>query len=356
VSLQHFRNQLANELSVVRPIDVSPSRTDVFMASSVLQKALRRGDSRHAQSAAARLLKDDPARFWRRLVAIAFEDFGVTDLALTQEITAAAADKRWRMAVGGDQLVAWHLINKLLVRPRDRRVDECYMLSVSLSEHRDPEAATNGLGAFPPLVRLLNQTVAIVLRCEQKVAPGGHRALLAANCDRQLTGMASRCRSDAGLLAACRQARRTSRCLLPVLLPLLKGKTERLPRDPAVVSRPVPEMADIRGVPSYAIDGYTRPGRRALAALVGQDRQFRALLGRLKGSNRRLAALTNLLFAVEGGICTTELSDRLYDELKAHSIGCWSDLPQHEFHDGLAIMRDAIPSLNEIRAQIMENP
>ena len=70
--------------------------------------------------------------------------------------------------VGGDQLVAWHLINKLLVRSRDRRIDECYVLSVSLSAQRDPGAAINGLGAFPLLVRLLNQAVPIVLRCKRK--------------------------------------------------------------------------------------------------------------------------------------------------------------------------------------------
>ena len=101
MSLQQICHQLANALSAFRPINITPSRADIFIASSVLQKSLRRGDGRYAQSAAARLLKDDPARFRRRLVAITFEDFGVTDFDLSQEITAAAADRRWRRMVGG---------------------------------------------------------------------------------------------------------------------------------------------------------------------------------------------------------------------------------------------------------------
>ncbi len=56
-------------------------------------------------------------------------------------------------------------------------------------------------------------------------------------------------------------------------------------------------------------------------------------------------ALTNLLFVVEGGVCTTELSDPLYLELKTHSLGCWAGLPGPALAEGLAIMTDAIPAL-----------
>lgn len=65
-----------------------------------------------------------------------------------------------------------------------------------------------------------------------------------------------------------------------------------------------PEVRNIEGLPGYAFDGYTRPGRVALMTLARQDRRLASLLAHLPTAKARMDALTNLLFAVEGARCT----------------------------------------------------
>jgi hypothetical protein len=62
--------------------------------------------------------------------------------------------------------------------------------------------------------------------------------------------------ADRGLEEACMQARRTSQCLLPVLLPLLKAATVEAGGQTKIMKRPTPEVREIKGVPSYSLDGY----------------------------------------------------------------------------------------------------
>jgi hypothetical protein len=73
----------------------------------------------------------------------------------------------------------------------------------------------------------------------------------------------------------------------------------------------------------------------------------------LATNKARMDALVNLLFVVEGGVCTQELADPLYEELKIHSLGCWAGLSAPALAEGLAIMADAIPALNDIRADLV---
>ena len=65
---------------------------DVHIASSCLQKALRRGELSLRWRRRASLLRHDPERLWRRLCVCAFEEFGLVDLGVT------ARSWRWRRA------------------------------------------------------------------------------------------------------------------------------------------------------------------------------------------------------------------------------------------------------------------
>jgi replication-associated recombination protein RarA len=55
-------------------------RCNRWIASSALQKAIRRGEIAIAQRAAFALHRDDRSATWRRLIAIAFEDIGPADI------------------------------------------------------------------------------------------------------------------------------------------------------------------------------------------------------------------------------------------------------------------------------------
>jgi replication-associated recombination protein RarA len=70
-----------------------------WIASSALQKALRRGDTAIAQRAAFALHPDDRSATWRRLIAIAFEDIGPADVDVVLETVAIATLPEWRAVI-----------------------------------------------------------------------------------------------------------------------------------------------------------------------------------------------------------------------------------------------------------------
>ena len=155
-----------------------------FLATACLQKSLRRGEREYARRAASALLAIDPARLWRRLTILACEDFGLVDLNLTAQIIAASADKRWRKRVGGDAHVMFYLVDQLLNCARDRRVDDAYMLSVSLAPQEpssrnptDRQPRTNC--PTPPTP----ESVALVLRCEHLDPYRNMQSIIASECD-----------------------------------------------------------------------------------------------------------------------------------------------------------------------------
>jgi hypothetical protein len=76
VILHTIREQLADEIfSYGEPIP-APLKISPWLAMSLLQKAIRRGESELAQKAAATLLLIAPDRLWRRCGAAAFEEVG----------------------------------------------------------------------------------------------------------------------------------------------------------------------------------------------------------------------------------------------------------------------------------------
>lgn len=324
---------------------------DPYILISCLQKALRRGESCVAIAAGRSLLATDPARLWRRLVICAFEDLGLTDLDLTARVVAAASDKRWRASVGGDDHVMSYLIELLAAQPRDRRTDSLYMLAVRHVLH--PPSRSDFLAQKPSeaLTDLALRAGRIVVECEQAVPYRAIRAVRAYQCDQALHRMTAEGIMDEYLRTICAQGRRTSMCLLPVLLPLARRATETVGCQSVIVSGEVPEVRQIGEVPSYALCGFTRVGQEALAHLARSDGNVARVVRALRGKARS-DALTYVLFEAEGGLCSLEMSDLLYDELKALALGCWTGLPRTAVPEAIEIMRAAIPALNNIRADM----
>src|SRR5215472_14653239 len=77
-------------------------RCNRWIASSALQKAIRRGETAIALRAAFALHCEDRPATWRRLIAIAFEDVGPADLDVILETVAVAISPDWR-AVNGEE-------------------------------------------------------------------------------------------------------------------------------------------------------------------------------------------------------------------------------------------------------------
>jgi hypothetical protein len=103
IILNNAREQLASEIFAYREPKPSPLKISPWLAMSLLQKAICRGESELAQHAAATLLLIARDRLWKRCGAAAFfEEVGVADLQTVSLVTAALARKRYRATIGGE--------------------------------------------------------------------------------------------------------------------------------------------------------------------------------------------------------------------------------------------------------------
>lgn len=325
--------------------------SDPFLLTACLQKSLRRSDAPVAIGAALGLCRIDPARFWRRLVIVAFEDFGLVNTELTTQIVAAASDKGWRKKLASDEKIASYFVDRLLSLPRDRRVDELYMLAVAATRRGNGEEIAIRAKDRPSLMVALGMAMKCVSECERSVPFREVWATIAHKSDNALADMVSSGCTISFDYETLAQARRTSQCLLPVVLPIAEFASRMNCHPAKVVQNVAPEVDQIGCVPSYALDGYTRIGRQALAILLDRNVCLARLLGKVP-QKARVQALVNILFAVEGGISALEVSDEFYDALKHLSVGCWSGLSSFAFVEAANVMRVAIPDLNYLRREL----
>jgi hypothetical protein len=108
-------------------------RCNRWIASSALQKAIRRGDTAIALRAAFALHREDRSATWRRLIAIAFEDVGPADLGVILETVAIATLPKWRPVIG-EEAVLRSIVSTLATAPKDRSAD--YLMWIA-AEHPD---------------------------------------------------------------------------------------------------------------------------------------------------------------------------------------------------------------------------
>lgn len=354
VSLERYKDLLSDAVDALpSPSKKLPDITDPYVARSALQKALRRGDVERAEQAASSLL-NDPQRLWKGLAVTVFEDFGSAPIGLRGQVVTACGSKKVRSDLGGDLAVAQALIRQLCEVPRDRRVDEAYMFAGVLE--KEPPSPKERKRWSPELRELLECSGELIRRCERPVPRRSFKTVLARESDEFLVEMYEAERIGEKELAICIQGRKTTQCLLPVLFPLTRpvsprqgsfalalNRTQRMSRD---------TCRDTYDVPLYALDGYTQVGKQALELLFWATPRLQSLLKPLKSRSAKVKALAALLFVVEGGICTEEVSDPLYDELKYISQGRWSGLPAEVVPEALEAMCTALPHLNQLRHEI----
>jgi hypothetical protein len=95
-AISSAKNQIQKNAAVAK----DALRCNRWIASSALQKAIRRGDTALAERAAFVLHREDCSATWRRLIAIAFEDVGPADLDVVLETVAVATLPKWRAVIG----------------------------------------------------------------------------------------------------------------------------------------------------------------------------------------------------------------------------------------------------------------
>jgi len=120
--------------------------------------------------------------------------------------------------------------------------------------------------------------------------------------------------------------------------------------------RPVPPTQQLGAVPAFALDGFTRPGKAALAALIRENADVRQALDGLAPDRRWLHLVASALFYAEGQ--RTRLCRRwpLAVSLERLAIDA-SALSDHrtpaDFDALTTVITHALPHLNQIRARLL---
>jgi len=188
--------------------------------------------------------------------------------------------------------------------------------------------------------------------CEKPVPRHSFKTVSPSHSDRYIQTLRAQELIDDGECDLCVQGRKTTGTLLPVISALLRASRPRQSSFPLTIQNCVPEVIFVGGAPSYALDGFTRPGREALSQLLQSRAEVARLVTEALPRSKRMRAIQGLLFDVEGGVCTLEITDPFHDRLKAVTEGRWSGLPRGQIADGLRLMRVAIPELNDFRKQV----
>jgi hypothetical protein len=346
------RQQLCDAISNFQTTTCDPLQVSPWIAMSALQKAIRRGQDGLAQRAAATLLSTSPERLWRRCGCIAFEDIGVADLDTVAVVTAALAGKRFRASLGGEWTVASYIVSRMVHAPKCRGADDLLMtaeLHPSFTGARRELAAMSTqellalmIGAEPLPVRALACWFAIGTDRRPSPRLGYRRG------DPQAVFDAL---NDAGYPHALVQTarenfRRTREVLAPFTVLLWPSRQSA---HPILTDDDMPPEFLIDGVPGWALDTYTREGRRALKLFLQSDCASARWINANVPAGQRVNLLGNIVFRVEGGLVRRRSRWPMSDDLR-HMVDVGSHGPAcADATELLALVRTDLGYLQEAR-------
>ena len=340
--------QKAMQVEEVQPLP-EPLPISPWLASALLQKALRRGAYEFTAKAASTLLAVEPTRLWRRLAGIVVKDVGIGDLAAV-ELVAASLSSKVRRDLGGDRRVAAFILKRLSTARKCRATDD-----LLLAADRHPSYAKARLDlAYAPLNELLKTAVShddIILRTIAiTFIVRGNRVPGQMAPKRQNTAVLIESFEVSGVPARTIECARLcfSRTgeLLPPLLCLLRP---RLPACGASSDDVLPPEIVIRGVPGWALDMFSRDGRAAMSLFLGSESESARWISSEVTKAQRLDVFGHLLFRVEGGLCLNRLSWPLAEQLR-HMVDRECHAPfLRDAGEFLSVLCNDIPILNDMR-------
>jgi hypothetical protein len=290
---------------------------DRWLARSALQKAIRRGQTEIALSALAALLEQDRYGVWRHLIVIALEDVGVAGMDTVARVVAASRNRPWRKTMRGEWAVASFLVRQMAEGLHCQaacdlllRAKNCPALELDRTNALDAERAELG--------SLLNDSAACL---EKKgvaaLALGGGLAEEQRQRDpATVFDLIEAQGYSSHVVATCRAAWRITRNPMAFLLPLvwqewMKSEFHEVRDDP------IPPVRMIGGVPSYAMDQFTRVGGQVARAYLAHDERMGPLLdGAGIPKSQRPKVLGDLLFLLEGSSLRRRVTWPLADALR----------------------------------------
>lgn len=335
-------------------------KTDAYLASSLLQKAIRRSDRQYAATAVLALWLLRGSNTWRRLVITAFEDVGIGAADAVEQVVTLARSNTERDKFGGEVQALLHATDLLCEAPKDRSTD--YLISAALSS---PEFGSTwkrcSSSTFNAVLALVSDSSAhLAVRtiaawyCSGLDVPkeyrsdGNHRtALFRLFLDLGV---------PASLVDATRNAATITRDPIVFGLPLLWLEVRGEVADPTVDVNSVPPADKIFEIPSYTFDKHTRAGKAAIGQLATKCASISKLLPTHVAEYRAKDALRMTAFYVEAAPVTRRLDwsqsvplELLGRQADMRSVGVRNESIQTL----LDLVTAEIPCLNELRENMV---
>ena len=261
-------------------------KLDPWSASSLLQKAIRRGEPELAKTAANTFFRYRGAAIWRRLCTNAVEDIGIADVALLQEVVRLSADRALRAALGSDAELIDHICERMALAVKDRSADYLYCAAIKLEaakeeaehlrSHPCESVVALAADATVPIIQRANAALIAVCDAKLKLIPRRVEAFLVAFPTRHAS-------LEDAVLGLARMGVHPF-CLM---LPLLWSRfwQDGLPTKIVDDVIPVPEF--VRSIPLYTFDKHTFVGKRAIERFALENDELRATLNRWVAIQRR---------------------------------------------------------------------
>ncbi|MGO6815321.1 hypothetical protein [Rhizobium leguminosarum] len=332
---------------------------DAWTASSLLQKAIRRGEVEYAEPAALAFFRMRGNAIWRRLTLIAFEDIGVADPNLCVLVTDLSTNNSARRQVGSDQEAVVFLVRQMCAAAKNREADYliCAAKQAPFTDSIRSLVAGRSLDeriamAIDPDAPLLRRSVATWMA--SGVNGGGPIVLSTGDMSGLMKSFTRADNTQAFIKAVVNACAKTSEPIV-IMAPLLALAACERSEVLSVIEEPLPPSLMCAGLPSWTFDKHTRLGKSAIRQLLVEDRELRDCIADFVPEYRSLETAAMAAFYADAISVKRRSAWSLSSELFA--LGLRTDMtkigvPENGVEPIVSAMNSALEHLNEIRQRL----
>ncbi|AXI42082.1 hypothetical protein C1J02_09125 [Sulfitobacter sp. SK011] len=329
---------------------------DRWLASSLLQKSIRRDKPDLAWLAASYLLENYPAYFWRRLPIIALEDIGVGDLDVTMMAILAGSNTRLRVELGGCLLAATALIELMCAATKDRSTDDLFDVvsrSPNLREERiatfEAEQLEDLFKSDPPGGGVLNLANLMFVQAGSigdLPASAIKKKIWADVIHRNASDTTPMGLAETSLLGL----KTTGSILAPMLFAVGCHADTKCPE----TDDALPDSPTGTAIPTWAMGQHTRVGLDGFRRYIGRSQRIHDFLSdTANGSVSRPKTIGGLVYRLDCGQLSHRRDCKLAADLKHQATHLGWGIPDEAVADALSILRDEFDLVNACRAEAL---
>jgi hypothetical protein len=353
-ALSQAKHRLAIGLDREQPF-FEPLIADQWVIKSLVQKSIRRGEVNIAQRAALTFLAQKGSALWRRLIVIAVEDVGAGSVDVVAQTVAASTDASWRKKMGGDAVVASHLVRLLAEAPKSRSAEHLITSSDQHPSLEQERLLVSASSIADNLTVVADNSKSLMHRALAAWCVSGTDWKLEKEPGTDLPGLLDAYQSlgvPEELVAATGIAATKTREPITLMVPLI-WLAAHDGQAPAVCTAPVPWSPVLDDIPMYALDKHTRIGQEAIRSLVTCNSEIRKLLDRYVAPAQWHKAAYMAAFYADAAALASKLA---WDgAAKLEALGTEADLlksgvSREGVEPLLKIFRANVDHLNRLRA------